>query len=177
MNIAILEKLFYEKLHIIESEISYQTRGLTKLSYFSPDEVECLKADLLLKAWISLAQYDSQVAPLRHYLRKVLQRAKIDFIRKKKLQTRNYSVEVILEEMELGMSEAFSEFFYAPNECKYIDIDFKEAVSSFPKELKDVFYLLEMSYSAVEISKILKKSRNTINKRIAEIRRILRKIQ
>lgn len=81
--------------------------------------------------------------------------------------------EEILENIELGKSQRFSEFFISPDTSDMLKFEVEFALSELSDELREIgrLYLLE-SYTAVEISKLLNKSRTTVNKRIKEIRRI-----
>ena len=177
MNHAVIQKLFCDNRNIIEKEIKIRTHGLINSGCFYLGEFDDISSELRMKVLVGLAFYNSEKGSVKAYVRKILERKSIDLIRERKTRMRQciqlLSTEEIFEDFELGNAKMLSEFFCTQGDT-FSAFDINSAITNLPDELRAICNLLSESYNALEISKILKKSRTTINKRISEIRRRLK---
>jgi hypothetical protein len=177
MNSAIGLKLFNDNRNIIEKEIKIRTNDLISSGRFFYSDYDDIYSDLEKTVRRSLAKYDQSRSGILTYIKCVLKKRGVDLLRRKKARLRKSgimeSTEELLENIELGKSQRFSEFFISPDTSYMLKFEVEFALSELSDELREIgrLYLLE-SYTAVEISKFLKKSRTTVNKRIKEIRKI-----
>ena len=178
MNYAVSQKLFCDNRNIIEKEIQIRTHSLINSGCFYWEEFDDISSELRLKILLSLGCYNPEKGTLKSYAKKILERKSIDLIRERKAKRRQcvqlLSTEELIEDFELGNAKMLSEFFCAQTDAGFAEFDMNLAITNLPKDLRSVYRLLSKSYNATEIAKVLRKSRTTINKRIAEIRRLLK---
>lgn len=178
MNSAMSLKLFCENRKFIEKEISIRTSDLISTGRFFYADYDEIFSDLMWEVFRSLKRFDSSKSTLETYIKGVLRKKGIDLLRRKKVKLRRFGVaesaDEILTNIELGKSQRFSEFFISPDRSDMLRFEVEFALSGLSDELREIgrLYLLD-SYTVVEISRLLKKSRATVNKKIKEIRKIL----
>ncbi len=173
MNHAVIQKLFCEHRKVIEKEIKIRTHSLINSGYFYWEgEFDDVSSKFRIKAFHSLNSYNSKKGTVKTYIKRILERKSIDLIRQRITQMRQCSQIIQIEEIELGSAKIPSEFFY--ENFDFNDFDLDSAIVNLPQDLQIVCRLLSESYNATEISKILKKNRRTITKRIMELRSLLK---
>ena len=181
MNSAISLKLFCENRKFIEKEISIRTSDLLTTGRFFYGEYDDIFSQLKMEVINSLDRYDSSRGGVLSYVKGVLKKKGIDLIRRRKTTWRQYgefiSTDDIFQNIELGKARNFSEFFIVANESEVVLHEIDTVISEFSPELRMICLLLEDSCNACEIAKILGKSRTTINKKINEIRKKLKKFR
>lgn len=178
MNHAVSQKLFCDNRNIIEKEIKIRTHSLINSGCFCLAEFDDIFSELKKKVILVLKYYDPTKGNIKTYVKKILERKSIDLTRERLAEMRQcrqmLSIEELFNETELGNAKMLSEFFCAQTDAGFAEFDLNLAIANLPKDLRSVYRLLSKSYNATEIAKVLRKSRTTINKRIAEIRRLLK---
>lgn len=181
MNYAVSQKLFCDNRNIIEKEIRIRTHSLINSGCFCLGEFDDISSKLRKKILIGLKFFDLKKGNLKTYINKILERKSIDLIRKRKAKMRQcdqlLSIEEILDNYKLGNAKMLSEFFCDKTDSNFAEFDLNLAITYLPYELGVVCRLLTESYNATEIARMLRKSRTTINKQVAEIRRRLKEFK
>lgn len=140
------------------------------------DEVEDLTQEAFIKAFASLATFNSEYA-FSTWLYKIATNNCIDYIRRKKLQT--FSIDKPIESKESDFSFELPDSTYAPDKemilsqrKKFLD----DAINSLPQKYRQVIIMRhqeELEYQ--EIAQILKLPLGTVKAHIFRAREMLYK--
>ena len=181
MNSVVIQKLFYENRKTIEKEIKMRTNDLINSGRFCFSDADDISQELRIEVFNALARYDSNQSKIASFIRGILKKKGIDLLRRRKTKRRDFdeiiSIDDIYTNIELGKVENFPELFvYNAIELETLS-DLNSCMNELSGEYKAICELLMEDYNVSEISKILKKNRRTVKKRILEIRSRLRNIK